>query len=133
MSAANAVYVSEAVRQIQALYADLTTPEALCAVSIGEGLEKQAARLREAHQRRDPVCCTQILNWHPRLIARPEDELLEADFSLDDAKLTLAREHGFSDWAAVEREGRDSLDFAFEQAVDALLRGDVGALTAGLD
>ncbi len=46
----------------------------------------------------------------------------------DDARWTLAREHGFADWAAVELAGGTLLDARFEEAVDVVLAGDLARL-----
>ena len=49
-----------------------------------------------------------------------------------DARLALSREYGFADWDAVQRDGAGTVDAAFEQALDALLTGDLAARAARL-
>jgi len=133
MTAGGRVYVAGAVKQLQELYADLFAADDVSALSVCELLDRQALRLREAHRRRDPVSRMQISSWHPRLIGCSAETAVAALLTRDDARLTLAREHGFADWSTVERDRRESPDAAFEQAVDALLEGDADSLTALLD
>src|SRR5690242_19206170 len=55
----------------------------------------------------------QIRRWHPRFTAASADEIRAAPFTLEDARLVYAREHGFNDWDH------------FATHVDALANGDV--------
>ena len=50
-----------------------------------------------------------------------------SDFTLDDARQTIAREYGFADWSSVEARRVSPPDSDFEFAVDTLLCGDVEA------
>ena len=56
-----------------------------------------------------------------------EDPLTDSD-----ARLALSRKYGFEDWDAVQRDGAGKVDAAFEQALDALLTGDLAARAARL-
>lgn len=49
-------------------------------------------------------------------------------FTLDDARLTMAREYGFVDWNQVEELGDTRPPADFEQALDDMLAGDVEGL-----
>jgi hypothetical protein len=53
---------------------------------------------------------------------------MACEFTLDDARATIAREYGFADWADVEQRGTEPPDRDFEAAVDALLSGDLNGL-----
>jgi hypothetical protein len=66
--------------------------------------------------------------WHPKLVCLSADDILNSNFTLDDAQQTIAREYGFADWSDVERRGANPPDPAFELAVDTLLSGGVEKL-----
>lgn len=71
---------------------------------------------------------THITCWHPKLVCRSADEIMGSTFTLDDARQTIAREYGFTDWSDVEARGEKPPDPDFELAVDTLLLGDVEKL-----
>ncbi len=96
--------------------------------TVAAVLARQAATLTQAHQEGDPAASILISNWFPPLAAATTNEIMQAAFSLDDARLTVAREHGFADWAAVEAAGDRRFDPAFEQAADAVVGGDMTTL-----
>ncbi len=45
-----------------------------------------------------PAALEQIREWHPRFRDRTDEEIRQAAFSVDDARLVYAREHGFEHW-----------------------------------
>ena len=99
-------------------------------LTVLEVLERQAQTLLTEHQNGNAVVCMQLSNWHPRFLrARPE-AILVAEFSLEDARLTVAREHGFQDWQQVEMLDTVQFNPDFESAVDAIVSGDVDKLNA---
>ena len=61
------------------------------------------------------------------------DAVLAAPFTLDDARLTIAREYGFKDWAGVLETGDSVPEMRFEEAVDALIAGNLARLSRLLD
>jgi len=126
------VYVPPGVDELIALYRDLFHNRA-ANLSVRDELTQQADRLLAAHRRGDPVSTIQISNWLPRLVGRRAAEILAADFSLDDARLTIAREHGFADWRQVVEHGNEPPDAPFEAAVDAVVNGDLAGLRELLD
>lgn len=126
------VYVSDEVRAVQKLHADLFTEE-FRQLSIREQLNRQAQRINEAHQSGDRAVATHVTCWHPELVGYSVDQIMNHDLTLTDARETIAREYGFDSWRDVEVRGAQHLDSTFEAAVDALLAGDVVALRAALD
>ncbi len=73
---------------------------------------------------------------HPRFRGRPVSEVDPASLELDDARLVVARQHGFQEWedlvAFTGRLQRDAGVARFEAAVEAVVSGDLGALGAML-
>jgi len=110
-------------------------------------LKYQARDLRKAHTARNLEAAQRIREFHPRFHAAADAEVFSAPFSLADAQLTIAREHGFPSWtrlkAHVEKPTpSDRLelphherieDVLFRRAVDLLDAGDVTGLKAHLN
>lgn len=61
-------------------------------------LKTRAKDLHKAHQQGDSEAVRRIAEHHPRLSGLPDADILEAGFSLQDAQLVIAREHGFPSW-----------------------------------
>lgn len=114
--AAQSVYVSDQVREVERLHSDLLSHDV------------RRIPILEGHKAGDRAVVTQITCWHPTLVCRSVDDIMNGDFTLDDARQTIAREYGFADWADVEARGASQPDPAFELAVDFLLSGDVEKL-----
>jgi hypothetical protein len=121
------VYVSEKVRDVERLHRDLFT-DSFRQLPIRDQLDRQAYRIVEGHKAGDRAVVTHITCWHPRLVCHSADEIMNSDFTLDDARQTIAREYGFTDWSNVEERGANPPDREFELAVDTLLSGDVEKL-----
>jgi hypothetical protein len=125
--AAQPVYVSDQVREVERLHFDLLT-DAVRRLPIRDQLDRQAHRIVEAHNAGDRAVVPHITCWHPKLVCRSADEIMDSEFTLDDARQTIAREYGFADWSDVEARGASPPDPDFELAVDTLLSGDVETL-----
>ena len=74
---------------------------------------------------------------HPRYHGKPVEEVEEATLDLPDARLVVARDHGFEDWADLARfteaVARGGAALTFEKAVEAVISGDVAGLRTFLD
>ncbi len=97
-------------------------------VPIRTLLAGQAEALLEDHRAGRAEALAEIGNHFQPLIGRSTEEILAADFSLEDARETLALEHGYDGWEAVEALGDESPDAAFEDAADAVVDGDLATL-----
>ena len=126
------VYVCRDVADVEALHPYLTGAE-FKALPISEQLDRQARTLFAAHCGGDGRVKTQIACWLPGAARKPVDAILAAPFTLDDARLTIAREYGFKDWSAVLQNGDLAPEAAFEEAVDALVAGNLPLLKQMLD
>lgn len=120
------VYIADEIESVLELHADLLTPEA-GAQPICDWLGQQAQRIADAHSTGNAAVVFHITCWHPTMVGKSSDEILATEFSIDDARETIAREYGFTDWsqAATTNEPPNA---RFEGAVDALLQGDAVAL-----
>ncbi len=126
------VYVSDQVKEVERLHRDLLT-DSLRQLPIRDQLDRQANRILEGHNAGNRAVVTHITCWHPKLVCHTADEIMNSDFTLDDARQTIAREYGFVDWSDVEARGANPPDPDFELAVDTLLGGDVEKLRVLLD
>lgn len=122
-------HIDSDVRAVIDLYEGILS-ESLYTLPIRRQLEIQAECLSEAHRNGNPAVHFQISSWHPKLVGQPREEIMKFPFNLDDAKVTIAREHGFKDWSEVLVTGERSSNLKFERAVDAMLSGDIESLKA---
>jgi ankyrin repeat protein len=58
----------------------------------------RAHGLLQTRQSAGPAALEQIRDWHPAFAALTDDQILQAPFTEDDARLVYAREHGFDTW-----------------------------------
>ena len=121
------VYANHEVQEVIRLHQDLFTDE-FCRLPVREQLARQAQRIVEAHKSGNKAAATHVTCWHPELVGHSEQQIMERELTLDDARETIAREYGFDDWSDVERRGSEPPIPEFEAAVDALLAGDVDRL-----
>jgi len=63
-----------------------------------ENLKKQAKSLHKAHRSGDSKAADRIKTHLPRLTDASNEEILQSDFSLQEAQLIVAREYGFPSW-----------------------------------
>jgi ankyrin repeat protein len=63
-----------------------------------ENYKKQAKDLLKRHQAGDPDTLTRLQQFHPRFTEPAKPEAPSLRFTLTDAQLVLAREHGFPSW-----------------------------------
>jgi hypothetical protein len=125
--AAQPVYVSDQVREVERLHRDLLT-DSFRQLPIRDQLDRQAHRIVEGHKAGNRAVVTHITCWHPKLVCHSADDIMSSTFTLDDARHTIAREYGFADWSDVEARGANPPDPDFELAVDTLLSGEVEKL-----
>ena len=85
------VYVDPKVKKAIELYADLFGRD-FYSLPIRRQIELQADRLTEAHHNGDDSVCFQIGSWHPDLVGKSDEQILNHVFSIDDGKVTIARE-----------------------------------------
>jgi ankyrin repeat protein len=89
--------------------------------------------LMRTRQSAGPAALEQIRNWHPHFDRCSDEEIRQAPFTEEDAKLVYAKEHGFDTWdelvqrvnlLATSNTGAEPFLAAFH----ALEAGDVGTL-----
>jgi len=121
------VYIHENTQRVYDLHR--TTIEGITPkTTVKEQVSAFSDTLLTAWKRRNPVCKAQINNWHPDYISKPLDVIFKSSFKLADARLSIAKDCGFLDWAEVERLGNIPFNLEFEKAVQTLLAGDLTSL-----
>ena len=111
-----------------------------------EHLKYQAKDLLKAHAAHSPEAAQRLREFHPRFNRATDPAIFDADLSLSDAQLAIAREYGFPSWARLKKHieqptqcDRLTLphherieDVTFRRAVDLVDAGDVAGLRAHL-
>ncbi len=81
-----------------------------------------------------PSVIEQVRTWHPRLAGADDETVRSAPFTLEDARLVYAREHGFAAWSRfvdyLEGLGSDLRSEPFLAVFEAGRRGDWTQATA---
>jgi hypothetical protein len=121
------VYVGAKIQKILGLYAGVFAGD-FYSLPVKKQLELQAEKLTEAHPDRDDSVCFQIGSWHPELAGQPDERILHHVFSIEDGKLTLAREYGFKNWDHVESIGNRRTNVIFENTLNTMLSGHLTLL-----
>src|ERR1700732_1475207 len=105
-------------------------------------LKYQAKDLLKEHTAHVTGVAQRIREFHPRFLRATDAEIFDAQLSLSDAQLAIAREHGFPSWTTLKRHiekptlsDRLNLphherieDPTFRRAVELLDAGDVAGL-----
>ncbi len=104
-----------------------------------EQKKKQAKELLKAVRGLDGQAALRF-TWNlPRFRGKSDQDVIQAGVTLADAQAVIARESGFESWARLTRYVRtletdpDGPVAAFENAVRAIIRGDIPALRRLLD
>ena len=100
------------------------------AVLLGEVLDRQVAVLREAHRAGDRVAAEVLRGTGAE---GTEEELLARALTVADARIAIARDHGYADWAAARAHADVLVDTRFEAAADAVQWGEPAVLRGLLD
>lgn len=67
-----------------------------------QNLRKRAKHLLRAYKAGDAQACSRIQRTYPKQIDAAEGETAQTGFSLQDAQLVIAREHGFASWTRMK-------------------------------
>ena len=124
----NNIYIADAVKKVQQLHNHV-----LAAPNVILQLSQIAQNLKEQHEQGNEAVCVQLSNWHPQLIAKDNATILNHPLTLDESRLTIAREHGFQSWEEAEELGNKEFDIAFENTIDLLLNGEFENLKLAIE
>jgi len=90
--------------------------------------DDRARGLVEMHRGALPNALAQIRAWHPSFSGASDAEIAAAAFTLDDARLVYARQHGARDWedlfSQLSRLGEENETSAFAHAFEAIEERD---------
>jgi len=100
-------------------------------------LKYQAKDLMKDRAAYDRQAAQRIREFHPKFCSADDQEVFGARFSLSDAQITIAREHGFASWTRLKRRveepvASDQLNLPHHERIeDARFRRAVSLLDAG--
>jgi ankyrin repeat protein len=99
-----------------------------------EWIDDRVAGLLHAHASAVPAALEQIREWHPRFADATDDDIRQARFDEEDARLVYAREHGFDSWHELANRldalAQGRAEEPFMAAYKALEAGDLPRLQA---
>jgi hypothetical protein len=98
--------------------------------TVGQVLDRRVDLVWQAHLDGNPAAGVLLAAAGG---GRRFDATAGAELTVDDVRAVIAREHGFTDWAAVTGHRDRPVDRHFEAAVDAIVSGDLNTLPALLD
>lgn len=124
------VYINPQIQALRALYQQIH--EAATDNSLFAILERQANGIVRAHRAGNDAVCFHLGSWCPDFQGLTAARMMARELSLEQARLTVAREYGFGHWSSIAKLTDRHLDCAFEQAVDKLLAGDIAYLSQAL-
>ncbi len=126
------VLVSREVQAVRDLHVGLLGP-GFNARPIREQLELAAENILAGHGRWDFGATVRLTCWLGETIGWKPDAILARALTIDEARSVMARECGFAAWAEVEALGDQRHDLVFEEAVEAVIAGDLDTLKRMLD
>jgi ankyrin repeat protein len=100
-------------------------------VAMGTLLDAQVELLCDAHRGGHRVAVEVLRAWGA--VSGGAEEVLAADLDVETARLAIARDHRFADWAAAREHVAEPVDLRFEAAADAIQWGELDALRTRLD
>jgi ankyrin repeat protein len=96
--------------------------------------EERVAGILSTQQSGLPESFEEIRRYHPRFENASDDQIRSADFTSDDARVILAREHGFKSWAEFMDYIKDiesgKRREPFTEAFDAITGNNMAAFSA---
>lgn len=125
------IYTPRIVQELQLYYGELLI-EYDQFPKVQDHLAQLAQRMHEGIQDKVQPLYSELNNYNPDFIGKSVEELMTMEISKEDCYETIAKEYGFSSWAELSQMDQLYYHLPFEQAVNALLNGDVSALTSSL-
>lgn len=117
------VYVAPEVAEADALH-PYVRETGFRAQTIRAQLARQAEVVHQAYSCGDQRLRMQVMCWWPGARGKTLEDVLAGTFTPEDARATVALEHGFENWGAVDDLGDACLSRPFECALDEMLVGD---------
>lgn len=121
------IYIHTDVQKVQHLHQSVLQEKEKFS-SPYQFLDALAYSLFEGLQLKKSAAAIELSNYHPAYLGKTEALILNQIFTLEDARLSIAREFGYSDWEMLIEQGQIPIDQEFEKAVDLLLAGDLQSL-----
>ena len=117
-------YIDSDIRRIRELHSS-TLSINYADTSILDRLAQQADAILSAHQQGNNAVTFHLGCWSSEFIGKSKDEIMRSNLTLEQCQDTIAKEHGFQNWIAVQALQDSRLDPEFEACVDAVTRGNL--------
>jgi len=121
------VYIDSQIQALREMHR-ATLEIGYARLTIREFLERQAHTLVKEHTAGNEAVTFHLACWYPPFIGIGAKDIMSAAVSLEIAKATIAKEYGYSDWAAVDNLSDAEFDIEFERCIDLVLAGNVDEL-----
>jgi len=122
------LYIDSKVHRLRELHSQILEIDRNT-ISIKEVLERQAQNILEAHLIGNDAVTFHLASWSPQFIGMQTREIMSSTLTLEQAKQTIAREYGYSEWASVQSLGNRKYDVNFERAIDYVITGQIESLS----
>ena len=122
------IYIDETVKSVRSLHQSTLALDKNT-ISIGQFLTLQAQQILQAHQDGNTAVKFHLACWCKPLIGKSTDHIMQFPLTIEHSRQTIAAEHGFTDWQAVEAHDSTAFNLAFESCIDSMLNGDIDYLT----
>ena len=126
------VYIAPQVQSLRALHHAVVDGDYYRS-SIYDVLAVQAETILSAHADGNSCVSFHLGCWCPDFIGQPAEKIMAVNLDIHQAQLTIAKEHGFTDWDEVSQFKKALLNEDFERAVDAVVTGNIPQLTDQLN
>ena len=124
------IYKAQVVQSIQNYYGAALYPNEN--KSIGDHLEQLADMLMVGLSQGVRCLYNEVNNYHPQYLGKNIEALSNLRFNLEDSRITIANEYGFTSWKEVEALRSTLYNMPFEKCVNHLLSGDKENLLSSL-
>lgn len=125
------IYQAPIVKSILSFYGKLLFPDSK--TTIYAHLSRLSQKMHDGLLHNEDCLYAQFNNYNPQYLGIPIATLRNSEFNLPDSQHTVAHEYGFDSWKQVENLKNTSYHIDFENAVNAIISGDIGTLKEIVD
>ena len=121
------IYIDVKVSVLREIHRDCWSTSYL-KLSILQRLDIQAHSILQSHRAGIDAITFHLGSWCPDFIGMKPSEIMSSDLTLSQCQEAIAREYGYANWNEVKLLKHELLDAEFEEAVDAVITGDIDKL-----
>ena len=118
------IYIDPEIHALREMHSDILAKD-YASSSIRARLAIQANTILDGHQQGNAAVAFHLGSWCTDFIGADSEHIMASTLSMEQAQLTIAREHGYNDWSQVDVLKNLMLNDEFERSVDAVVHGDI--------